>query len=121
MPRALILAPQRRSMVSSNPITTGAPVGTKALTNKISSWRAAARDDHAARLRIRWKLQKLGSRSRPRMRSAVETVRRPGAKTAPASNNSTFDQVGHVNRSAKPNSRDRNRSGRGAPDEPGKR
>jgi len=41
MPRALILAPQRRSMVSSNPITTGAPVGTKALTNKISSWRAA--------------------------------------------------------------------------------
>src|SRR6202035_1704448 len=108
MPRALILAPQRRSMVSSNPITTGLPIGTKALTNKISSWRAAARDDHAARLRIRWKLQKLGSRSRPRMRSAVETVRRPGAKTAPASNNSTFDQVGHVNRSAKPTSRDRN-------------
>src|SRR5271169_588031 len=99
MPRALILAPQRRSMVSSSPITTGAPVGTKALTNKISSWRAAARDDHAARLRIRWKLQKLGLRSRPRMRNAVETVRRPGAKTAPASNNSTFDQVGHVNRS----------------------
>jgi hypothetical protein len=31
-------------MVSSNPITTGAPVGTKALTNKISSWRAAAED-----------------------------------------------------------------------------
>src|SRR5262249_6289793 len=110
MPRALILAPQRRSMVSSNPITTGAPVGTNALTDKISSWRAAARDDHAARLRIRWKLQKLGSRSRPRMRSAVETVRRPGAKPVQASNDSTFDQVGRVNRSAKPTSRDRNRS-----------
>ena len=47
MPRALILVPQRRSIVSSNPITTGASVGTKALTNKISSWRAAARDDCA--------------------------------------------------------------------------
>jgi hypothetical protein len=47
--------------------------------------------------------------------------RRPGPKTAPASNNGTFDQVGHVNRSVKPTSRDRNRSGRGAPDEPGKR
>jgi hypothetical protein len=33
----LILAPQRRSMVSSSPITTGAPDGTKAFTSRISS------------------------------------------------------------------------------------
>ena len=50
MPRALIFGPQRRSMVSSSPITTGAPAGTKALISSISSWPAAARDDHAARL-----------------------------------------------------------------------
>jgi hypothetical protein len=47
------LRSQRRSMVSSSPITTGAPAGTKALISRISSWPAAARDDHAARLRIR--------------------------------------------------------------------
>src|SRR5271169_578754 len=74
MPRALILVPQRRSMVSSSPITTGAPDGTKAFTSTISSWRATALDDHAARLRIRWKVQKSGSHSRPRMRSAAATV-----------------------------------------------
>ena len=61
MPRALILAPQRRSMVSSIPITTGAPDGTKALISRINSRPATARDDHAARLRIRWKVQKPGS------------------------------------------------------------
>src|SRR6266446_10134796 len=121
MPRALILAPQRRSMVSSNPITTGAPDGTKVFTNKITSWRAAARGDHAARLKIRWKVQKSGSHSRPRERGVAETVRRPGAKMAPASRTRTFDQVGRVNRSANPTSRDRNRSGSGDPDEPGRR
>ena len=61
-------------MVSSIPITTGAPDGTKAVINKSSSRPAAARDDHAARLRIRWKVQKSGTRSRPRMRSAVVTA-----------------------------------------------
>ena len=75
MPRALILAPQRRSMVSSSPITTGAPDGTKAFTSRISSWRAAARDDHAARLRIRWKVQK----SRSRFASQDAQRRRDGS------------------------------------------
>ena len=36
MPRALIFAPQRRSMVSSTPTTTG-PVGTKAATSSSNS------------------------------------------------------------------------------------
>ena len=104
-------------MVSSSPITTGAPDGTKAFTSTISSWRATALDDHAARLRIRWKVQKSGSHSRPRMRSAAATVRRPGAKMTPASSIRTFDQVGRVNRSANSTSRDRKRSGSGDPDE----
>ena len=121
MPRALILAPQRRSMVSSRPITIGASGGAKAFTNTISSWRATTRDDHAARLRIRWKVQKSGSPSRPRMRSAVETVRRPGAKMTPASSTRTFDQVGRVNKSANPASRNRKRSGSADPDELGRR
>jgi hypothetical protein len=80
MPRALILALQRRSMVSSIPITTGALDGTRTLISRINSRRAPARDDQVARLRIRWKVQKSGSRSRLRMRSAAVTVRRPGAR-----------------------------------------
>jgi len=40
-------------------------------------------------------VQKSGSHSRPRMRSAAATVRRPGAKMTPASSIRTFDQVGH--------------------------
>src|SRR6516162_2250544 len=47
------LGAQRRSMVSSSPITTGAPAGTNALTSRSNSRPAAARDDHVARLRIR--------------------------------------------------------------------
>ena len=43
------------------------------------------------------------------------------AKMAPASSTRTFDQVGRVNRSAKPTSRDRNRSGSGDPGELGRR
>ena len=96
------------------------PDGTKAFISSISSLRATPRGDHADRLRIRWKVQKLGSHSRPRMRSVAETVRRPGAKMAPASRTRTFDQVGRLNRSANPTSRDRNRSGSGDPDEPGR-
>jgi len=34
--------------------------GTKALISRINSRPATARDDHAARLRIRWKVQKPG-------------------------------------------------------------
>src|SRR5215471_13973104 len=74
MPRALILGPQRRSIVSSNPITTGAAAGRKVAISINRSRLAAARDDHAARLRIRWKVQNLGSRSSPRMRSAAAST-----------------------------------------------
>jgi len=63
---------------------------------------------------------KIGIAFAPEDAQRGRTVRRPGAKTAPASNNSTFDQVGHVNRSAKPTSRDRNRSGSGAQTNRGK-
>src|SRR5262249_34589035 len=47
MPRALIFGPQRRSMVSSSPITTGAAAGRKEAVNSNRSRLAAARDDHA--------------------------------------------------------------------------
>src|SRR5215468_3455458 len=102
MPRARILDPHRRSMVSSNPITTGSVAGRKEEINSTRSRLAAAWDDHAARLRMRWKVPKQGSRSRPRMRNAAETVRRPGVRMTPASSTKTFGQVGRVNRSAHP-------------------
>ena len=54
---------------------------------------AAARGDHTARLRMRWKVRKSGARSRPRMRSVAVTVRRPGARIAPASSSGTCDQA----------------------------
>src|SRR6516165_304341 len=114
MPRALILGPQRRSMVSSNPITTGAVAGRKDAISSNRSRLAAARDDQAARLRIRWKVQNLGSRSSPRMRSAAAMVRRPGVRMTPARSNRTFGQVGRVNRSAKPARQERNCGGRGS-------
>ena len=114
MPRALILGPQRRSMVSSSPITTGAPVGMKAAISRTNNRPATTRDDHAARLRIRWKVQKSGSRSRPRMRSADVTVRRLGARMTPAISTSTCDQVGRVNRSANPARQERKRGGSGS-------
>src|SRR5215470_4143895 len=44
MPRALILGPQRRSIVSSNPITTGAAAGRKVAISINRSRLAAARD-----------------------------------------------------------------------------
>src|SRR4249920_3148738 len=50
MPRALILRPQRRSMVSSMPITTVASAPTKVVTSRRSSQPATARDDHTALL-----------------------------------------------------------------------
>jgi hypothetical protein len=53
MPRAAIRLPQRRSRVSSTPITTG-PSGTKAATNSPSSTPAAARADQRARFSTRW-------------------------------------------------------------------
>src|SRR4051812_50062589 len=51
MPRASILAPQRRSMVSSMPTTTG-PSGTRAATSTRSRRWATARADQRAALRV---------------------------------------------------------------------
>ena len=49
-PRAAIFAPQRRSIVSSSPITTG-PAGTNVATNRKRSSLAAVSVDHRLRLR----------------------------------------------------------------------
>src|SRR5262245_15663101 len=114
MPRAWILGPHRRSMVSSNPITTGAVADRKDEINNKRSRLAAARDGDAALLRMRWKVQKQGSRSRPRMRNAAVTVRRPGVRMRPASSIKTFGQVGRVNRSANPARTETKRGGRGS-------
>src|SRR4029453_11951339 len=89
----------------------GAAVGRKDGISSNKSRLAAARDDHAARLRIRWNVQNLGSRSRPRIRSAAATVRRPGVRMTPASSIRTFGQVGRVNRSANPARQERNCGG----------
>src|SRR3954469_18345289 len=51
IPRALILAPQRRSMVSSMPTTTG-PCGTRAATRSSRSRCATAREDQPPILRV---------------------------------------------------------------------
>src|SRR3954449_1137654 len=76
MPRALILVPQRRSVVSSMPTTTG-PSGTKVATSTRSRRWATARADQRAALRTRWWTAKPADRSRPVTRRAAVTVRRP--------------------------------------------
>src|SRR3954466_11190068 len=53
--------------------------------------------------------------SRPRIRSVAVTVRRPGARAAPATSHRTCDHVGRVNRSANAASRVRRSGGRGEP------
>src|SRR3954465_3254222 len=53
--------------------------------------------------------------SRPRIRSVAVTVRRPGARAAPATSHRTCDHVGRVNRSATAASRVRRSGGRGEP------
>jgi len=95
MPRALIFAPQRRSMVSSMPITTG-PCGTKRASRRANICRANARLDQRFRLSTRWKVLKSGASRRPMMLSAAVTVRRPGVRMAPLIRTSTCCQVGRV-------------------------
>src|SRR3712207_5534741 len=97
MPRALIFAPQRRSMVSSMPITTG-PLRTKAVTRSVNRQRAEARPDQRFRLSTRWKLVKVVLCRSPMMLRAEVTVRRPGARIEPATSTSRFCQVGWVKR-----------------------
>src|SRR5688500_9215296 len=99
MPRALILGPQRRSIVSSIPLIT-VPSGTKVPSRRCSRRLAAARLDQRFRLSTRWKLVKPVTARRPRMLRAEVTVRRPGARRAPASSTSRFRQVGPVNRAS---------------------
>src|SRR5215208_1245893 len=100
MPRALIFAPQRRSMVSSMPITTG-PLGTTAVIRSVSRQRAQARPDQRFRLSTRWKLVKVVFSRSPMMLSAEVTVRRPGARMDPATSTSRFCHVGRVKRAWK--------------------
>src|SRR5512143_924894 len=100
MPRALILAPQRRSMVSSRAITTG-PVGTKAATSSASNTPETASADQQARLSTAWKRAKSGICSRPAARSAAVTVRRCGARMAPVTSTTTRRHVGRVNSAEK--------------------
>lgn len=95
MPRALILAPRRRSMVSSMPTATG-PFGTKAATSSPSRQRAAARPDQRLRLSARWSLANPAAPRRPTQLSAAATVRQPGARMAPAASASRLAQVGRV-------------------------
>src|SRR6187431_333119 len=63
MPRAEIFGPQRRSIVSSIPTTTG-PSGTNTATSQRSRARAKDRPDQRARLSTSWKRAKSAS-SRP--------------------------------------------------------
>src|SRR5919107_4335234 len=100
MPRALIFAPQRRSIVSSMPITTG-PFGTKAVIRSVSRQRAEARPDQRFRLSTRWKLVKVVFSRSPMMLRAEVTVRRPGARMDPATSTSRFCHVGRVKRAWK--------------------
>src|SRR4051812_3074091 len=95
MPRALILAPRRRSIVSSMPTTTG-PSGAKAASRRCSRRSAAARPGQRFRSSTRWSSVKVGARPSPTTRSIAATVRRPGARMAPATRTSAWRQVGRV-------------------------
>src|SRR5918998_1425180 len=97
MPRAFIFAPQRRSIVSSMPITTG-PFRTKAVIRSVSRQRAEARPDQRFRLSTRWKLVKVVFSRSPMMLRAEVTVHRPGARMDPATSTSRFCHVGRVKR-----------------------
>lgn len=93
------LGSPRRSMVSSSPDHHWLAGRHEDLDQQHQQQAACRVDDHAARLRTRWKVQKSGSRSRPGMRSAAVTVRRPGARITPASSirirpGGTREQIG---------------------------
>src|SRR5512134_2996925 len=100
MPRALILPPQRRSIVSSMPITTS-PAGKKTSSTWARSLRATARPFQRARLSTSWYRAKPGLAASPMTRSASLTVRLPGASTAPATRTRTCFQTGAVKQSRK--------------------
>lgn len=57
--------------------------GTKAATSRRSRRPATARDDHFARPEPGGRWGNRGATRRPRMRNAVVTVRRPGARVRP--------------------------------------
>jgi hypothetical protein len=99
MPRAEIFGPQRRSIVSSIPTTTG-PSGTNTATSPRSRMRASDRPDHRARLSTPWKRAKSAPSRRPSTDSTAVTVRRPGARTAPVARTRTRSQVGRVKTAA---------------------
>ena len=99
-PRALILRPQRRSIVSSTPSTTS-PTGRKASSTCTRSVRATARPSQRARFSTSWKHEKPGFAARPMTRSAWLTVRLPGASTAPATSTRIRDQTGAEKQGAK--------------------
>src|SRR3954463_13482989 len=95
MPRTVIFGPQRRSIVSSIPTTTG-PSGTNTATSQPSRMRARACPDQRARLSTPWKRAKSAPSRRLSTDSAALTVRRPGARTVPAARTRTRSQVGRV-------------------------
>src|SRR3954468_9038908 len=99
MPRAEIFGPQRRSIVSSIPTTTG-PSGTNTATSQRSRARAIDRPDQRARLSTPWKRAKSVLSRRPSTDSTAVTVRRPGARTAPVTRTRTRSQVGLVKKAA---------------------
>src|SRR3954454_2565243 len=99
MPRAEIFGPQRRSIVSSIPTTTG-PSGTNTATSQRSRAWASDCPDQRARLSTPWKRAKSVPSRRPSTDSTAVTVRRPGARTAPVTRTRTRSQVGLVNKAA---------------------
>src|SRR3954451_4563110 len=96
IPRAAIRAPQRRSMLSSTPITTG-PFGTKAATSSNRRRCASAREHQCPWLSTRWYTAKPATSPKPMTRSAAATVRRPGASSAPHTSTSAWRQTATVN------------------------
>src|SRR5919107_3215722 len=99
MPRADIFGPQRRSIVSSIPTTTGLS-GTNTATRQRSRARAKDRPDQRARLSTPWKRAKSVPSRRPSTDRTAVTVRRPGARTAPVARTRTRSQVGLVKKAA---------------------
>jgi hypothetical protein len=65
MPRFFMLAPHRRSMVSSGPITIGLLLGTKDATSRLNRRQESHRADHLLRFSTRWQFVKCGTWSNP--------------------------------------------------------
>src|SRR6516164_6962138 len=105
MPRALILPPQRRSMVSSMPITTS-PLGNSTARRWSNNRRATSRASQRALLSTSWYRPKPGLFANPMTRSAWVTVRLPGARTAPPTSTRIWFQTGAVKQGRKTASQD---------------